>query len=274
MSAAPSPPGGTPDGPEPARRGRGCARCGGTGFELIEGPDGITRAHRCACHTEDRGTRALKSAGIPARYRACSFETFDELNDDLRLAKLQVMKFAEEYPIQDTGLLLLGSCGAGKTHLAVAALQELIRDKGVEGLFVDFRDLLKEIQASYNAVSEVTELDILQPIFGAEVLLLDDLGAIRMTEWVRDTLSHIISARYNERRVTIITSSMDDEPASQSGMAGARADERIRERPTLRDQIGDPLRSRLYEMCSVVRVKGNDYRLTVKHTARRPTQRL
>ncbi len=269
MPAPPQPPGDTTGRPTTPQRRSGCAQCGGTGFELVESPGGITRARRCSCHDADQMTRALKASGIPSRYLSCSFETFADLTDDLRLAKLQVMKFVEEYPIQDAGLLLLGGCGVGKTHLAVSALLSLMKDKGVDGLFVDFRDLLKEIQASYNSESGTTELAILQPIFAAEVLVLDDLGATRMTEWVRDTLSHIISARYNERRVTVITSNMDDEE-----LAAPRTDERIRERPTLRDQIGDALRSRLYEMCSVVRVNASDFRLTVRNTGLRTARRV
>jgi len=245
--------------------GASCTRCSGTGFEILTAEQGVSRARRCACQTGDRAGRLLERARIPRRYKTCSFDSYDDLNPSLSRAKLQVRKFVDDYPIHDFGLLLLGPCGVGKTHLAAAALSTLVREKGVLGLFYDFRDLLKEIQASYNAVSGTTELAILQPIFSAEVLVLDDLGATKMTDWVRDTLSHIINNRYNDRRVTIFTSNMEDEVYS-----GPVADERVRERPLLRDQIGDALRSRLYEMCEVIPLAGEDYRRTVKHTGRRP----
>ena len=253
--------------PPPEKAGTGsCPRCGGTGFELVVSLDGISRVRRCLCMGADRADRLLRDSRIPRRYRSCSFEEFADVNTSLSLAKLRIRKFVEEYPIQDFGLLLLGPCGVGKTHLAAAALLSLIKDKGVRGLFYDFRDLLKEIQASYNAVSGTTEMEVLQPIFAAEVLVLDDLGSTKMTDWVRDTLSHIINNRYNERRVTIFTSNMDDETTAKS----QPADERVRDKPNLRSQIGDALRSRLYEMCEVITLEGEDFRRTVHHTGRRP----
>ncbi len=266
MTAIPTPAGRprNEDTRRDATRSGCCKHCAGTGFEILTSAEGVPRARRCQCLGADRVGRLLDQARIPRRYHNCSFDAYDDLNSSLSLGKLRARKFVDEYPIHDHGVLLLGPCGVGKTHLAVAALLSLIREKGVRGLFYDFRDLLKEIQASYNQVSGTTELAILQPIFGAEVLVLDDLGATKMTDWVRDTLSHIINNRYNDRRVTIFTSNLDDEMTRPPV-----ADERVKDKPDLRDQIGSPLRSRLYEMCEVIRLEGFDYRRTVKHTARR-----
>jgi DNA replication protein DnaC len=243
-------------GPSP-----GCPRCAGTGFEMVSGPQGATHARRCGCLMEGRADRLLAAARIPRRYQSCSFDSYDDLNNSLTLARRQVRAFVEEYPAREFGLLLLGPCGVGKTHLATSALQALIRDKGVHGLFVDFRDLLKEIQSTYNAEAGATEMDVLQPVFAAEVLVLDDLGATKMTDWVRDTLAHIINNRYNDRRVTLFTSNLQDDPRPG-------ADERLRDRPLLSDQIGAPLRSRLDEMCEVIRLEGKDFRREVKKHGR------
>ncbi|HKY31773.1 MAG TPA: ATP-binding protein [Candidatus Polarisedimenticolia bacterium] len=251
------------EAPPPGAGARSCPHCAGTGFQPTTGEDAVPRVRRCGCLSEGRADRLLRQARIPRRYQGCSFDSYDAINPSLTLAKRQVRHFVDEYPLHDFGLLLLGTCGVGKTHLASAALQTLIREKGVRGLFYDFRDLLKEIQASYNPVSGTTELAILQPIFAAEVLVLDDLGATKMTDWVRDTLSHIINNRYNDRRVTLFTSNLEDEPSRSP------AEERLKDRPSLRDQIGAPLRSRLYEMCEVIRLEGEDFRLAVKHTGRR-----
>ena len=111
----------------------------------------------------------------------------------------------------NVGLLFLGSCGVGKTHLATAIVRELAI-KGVPGLFYDFRDLLKEIQDSYNPVSQLTELKVLEPVYDAEVLVLDELGASKPTDWVRDTMTQIISTRYNDKKLTIFTSNYLDDP--------------------------------------------------------------
>jgi len=225
-----------------------CPACGGTGWELVEGKG----VRPCDCQRIGRGDVLLAQARIPARFMHCMFDTFDPLCPSLHRALMNTRKFVEEYPLVDVGLLYLGSCGVGKTHLAVAALKELIK-KGIPGMFYDFRDLLKEIQDSYNPNTHTSELKILAPIFEAEVLVLDELGASKPTEWVQETMTHIINKRYNEKKTTIFTSNYLDMPI------GSSYDE------TLTDRVGVRLRSRLQEMCRLIPVEGDDYRELIKN---------
>ncbi|MDQ3743249.1 MAG: ATP-binding protein, partial [Acidobacteriota bacterium] len=155
-------------------------------------------------------------------------------------------RLVREYPSVERGLLLMGPVGVGKTHLAVAILQGLI-EKGVPCLFYEFGALLKEIQDSYNKVSNTSEMSVLAPVYQAEVLVLDELGASKPTDWVRDTMMQIIGKRYNDKKLTIFTTNYLD-------ARRAPADE------TLEDRIGVRLRSRLYEMCKTVHIEGEDYR--------------
>jgi DNA replication protein DnaC len=153
-------------------------------------------------------------------------------------------------------LLFLGGCGVGKTHLAVALLKEVIRKTGDRGLFYDFRDLLREIQGSWNSVSQTSELEVLRPVLDAKILVLDELGANKPTVWVRDTISHIINCRYNEKNITIFTSNYLDNPTRMG-------------EESLTDRIEARLRSRLYEMCSVVEIGGEDFRKIYKQAGYR-----
>ena len=89
------------------------------------------------------------------------------------------------------GLLFLGPCGVGKTHLAVGVLRELVETKGARGQFWDFHELIREIKSSYDPETKTTELQVLEPVVEADVLLLDDLGAWKMTDWMNDTLISI-----------------------------------------------------------------------------------
>ena len=111
----------------------------------------------------------------------------------------------------------------GKTHLAVGITKELILNKGISCLFYDYRELLKEIQNSYNATVQTTELDVLRPVFETDVLVLDELGAVKPTEWVWDTVSLILNTRYNDNRTTIITTNFEDQPAAGANGAVLRA---------------------------------------------------
>ena len=90
-------------------------------------------------------------------------------------------------------------------------------------LFYDYRELLKEIQNSYNASVQVTEMDVLRPVFDAEVLVLDELGAAKPTEWVWDTVSHILNTRYNDKRTTIIYDQLPGSAADGSRAGGPGA---------------------------------------------------
>jgi DNA replication protein DnaC len=157
------------------------------------------------------------------------------------------------------GLLLTGTVGVGKTHLAVGIAQALIFEKGVRAFFCDYRELLKRIQESYNAQVATTELQILAPVFEAEVLILDELGAQKPTDWVWDTVALILNTRYNDKRTTLITTNYPNAPAALARDAG-----KANREETLGDRIGERMRSRLAEMCVEVEMRGSDLRQSVK----------
>jgi DNA replication protein DnaC len=233
---------------------------------VISRPDGTHAAEPCSCRQEQRIARALTRARIPKRYEHCSLESYEAgfrgADHSLSAAHLMARRFVDGYPATTDGhgLLLTGSIGIGKTHLAVGILQALVIEKGVQGLFCDYRELLKQIQNSYNPQVATTELEILRPVFEAEVLILDELGAAKPTEWVWDTVAHILNTRYNDKRTTVITTNYAD---LQPGGAGGTAASRAMREETLGDRIGERMRSRLAEMCVVVEMRGEDFRRTV-----------
>jgi DNA replication protein DnaC len=208
------------------------------------------RVRRCACRTVARTSSLADAARIPRRYDDCNFDSYFPLNPSQEAAVAFSRHLTDSYPSFDIGLLLLGTCGVGKTHLAVSILKILL-EKNINCLFYDFRDLLKEIQDSWNAQKGTSEMEVLAAVYDAEVLVLDELGASKPTEWVKDTMTHIINKRYNDRKVTIFTSNYLDAKTNPY-------DE------TLQDRVGVRLRSRLHEMCKVISVTGDDYRRTVK----------
>ena len=132
---------------------------------------------------------AIAAARIPKRYEHCELSNFDFEGQHLHLAPAHfaAYQFVKEYPVDQTGLLLVGNAGLGKTHLAIGTAKALIREKGIECVFYDYADLLKQIQDSYNPSVEATELGLLRPVFETEALVLDDLGSVRPTEWRWDT---------------------------------------------------------------------------------------
>jgi len=241
-----------------------CPLCEGTGWKSVSlGSE--RRVTRCDCRLQARTQTLLAKARIPRRYEHCELSNFefDGPHRALASARLAACKFVEEYPVESTGLLLIGTVGVGKTHLAVGILKELMLSKSIPCLFYDYRELLKEIQNSYNDSVRVTELEVLRPVFETEVLVLDELGAVKPTEWVWDTVSLILNQRYNENRTTIITTNFPDEPGQEPyanpASEFARA-QRSTRRETLGDRIGERMRSRLHEMCRIIRMEGEDFR--------------
>jgi len=253
-------------------RAKDCAQCGGTGWKPVE-VDGVRQVTRCDCHVAEQTETLLLEARIPPRYEHCALENFDvrknlatgEGNPSLAAAKIIAQRFVTEYPT-DFGLLFVGPTGVGKTHLAVAVLRELILRKGVECLFYDFHDLLKAIRDSYNPVSQNSELSVLQPVLDVEVLLLDELAASNPSDWVRETLQHIINSRYNHKKVTLITTTLPFGARQPMGRRETRAPsgEIIPDVEFSLNQLGVTLRSRLYEMCKLVEMNSDDYRKAIK----------
>jgi DNA replication protein DnaC len=204
-------------------------------------------------------------ADIPRVHEASDFLSYDPgANNSLVQAKNVTHQWAERYPLHKKGLLLIGPSGVGKTHLSVAIVKELI-GRGVHCLFCDYRELLKRIQNSYNPSVQTTELEVLHPVFEAEVLVLDDLGAVKPTGWVWDAVSIVLNTRYNDKLTTIITSNFEDGPAkgtstSEDQNATRRESQAAARKETLGDRIGERMRSRLFEMCHLIKVDAKDYR--------------
>jgi len=252
-----------------------CERCRGTGFEVavVKGKDGkdVESVHVCSCRRLDSGQRndlVRARLRIPARYEHCSLETFSVGDESSRLHKdalLKITRYCNEYPSRGSksandkglGLLFTGSNGTGKTHLAVAVLRELATRHGVSGQFWDYHELLREIRNSYDPSTAFTEFEVLEPIINMEVLLLDDLGAWKMTDWMNDTLFYLLNKRYLATRPTLITTNYPDrEPTAREVQ---QADTLVR-REYLIDRIGLRLRSRLLEACAVIKLEGPDVR--------------
>lgn len=248
-----------------------CEYCFGTGMEVVAGKG----ARPCRCRAVDSHKRLLDAARIPRRYLDCSLDNYrSEANSSQNIAFRYACRMVLDYPAVDRGLLFIGPVGVGKTHLAVAILRGLI-GKGVPCLFYEFGSLLKQIQDSYNPISHNSELRVLAPVYQAEVLVLDELGATVPTDWVRDTMYQIINTRYNDRKLTIFTTNFLDVQAIDQNAGEKESDEsgglrrrtkltdrRSREvvRPILEERIGTRLRSRLYEMCNKIEIHGEDYR--------------
>jgi len=242
-----------------------CPICDGTGWKVVERA-GLSGATRCECAAVERAQSLRDGSGIPPNYQRASLDTFQIPQDNpiarAGLAKvfMEVKAFVREFPLgEKPGLLLVGETGTGKTHLAVSALKALI-EKGHEGLFFDYQSLLEKIRAGWNRDAGTSDREAYASALEAEVLMIDDLGAHRSAEWIEDTVTAIVTHRYNNKLPLIATTNLDVDESPQ--VAYTSAGGVAVHKKSLAEVIGARSRSRLFEMCRVVRMpQVEDYRV-------------
>ncbi len=224
-----------------------CPVCGGTGWQPVE-QNGTRRVVRCDCWRSHAAERLMAESRIPKRYQHCTLDNFLVYpNEPLMKAIGKARAFADAFPVVEKGLFFIGPPGIGKSHLATAVLRQAIETRGARGLFYDVRELLRVIRSTFSEGASLGEMEILRPVMEADLLVLDDLGAEKSSEWVGETLNLVVNTRYNENRPTIFTSNFE-------------VKEDDTDIDSLQARVGFRMYSRLHEMCEFLEFDGADYR--------------
>lgn len=184
-------------------------------------------------------------SGLSKRMKGYTFSNFDQdVSDEAMNARQRAMTYVfdwEEHRETGQGIYLCGDVGTGKTHLAVAVMNELMSKKRVPSLFVTIPELLDNLRGSYNDPGRNLD-EWMDAVKNADLLVLDDLGSERVTEWVRERLFVLINHRYREALPTVFTSNVGPKD--------------------LATQLGERTASRVISMCDWIDLEGQDYRET------------
>lgn len=224
-----------------------CPLCDDTGWKPVDA-DGVRRVVRCDCWQSEHTRRLFDDARIPPRYRRCDFDNFLVYPENEKLANAYdaVRRFGRDFPNVNKGICLIGPHGVGKTHLVVAALRAALA-RGTQGMFYEVSDLLRLIRGTYNPLIKTAEIEILQPLLSAQLLVLDDVGKEKTSEWVEETMTFIVNTRYNYKLITVFTTNYDDSPD-------------LEVLDSLCVRVGARMHSRMHEMCDFYDFGGADYR--------------
>ncbi len=209
----------------------GCPKCGGTGFTE---KDGLLTL--CSCRYE--GANLEKYLNIPPRFLNAEFENYVVVSPSQRSAYETCLYYVSTFdPKEGKGLTLIGPPSIGKTHLAVAVLKNVYRQKKIRGFFFDTKDLFYRLQGQpidrYNRLMNF--------VLKVPLLVLDDLGSERLSDWRIEVLSHIISYRYNFLKSTIITTNYNLKKQEEEEVAKA-----------LEERLSPAIVGKIYQMNQII----------------------
>lgn len=191
----------------------------------------------------ERTKRLFDSATLGEKFAESRFETWEHIagTDQTYTACKQMADEFEEYQKSGQGLLIFGAPGNGKSRLA-ASIVNAVLEQGKAAVFQSVPDLLERIKRTFNAEGE-TEAAIMTALEQADLLVLDDLGAEKTTEWTESKLYSIIDYRYRHKKPIVVTTNRD-----------------LKGKDTLEDAVGFRAYDRLIEMCAIVKNSGESYR--------------
>ncbi len=229
-----------------------CEECNGTGSVLSTSDKRYTYIDICGvCGAIRKKVKLYNLAGIPSKYSdvlQIDIQYFQHKDNKSLHKALTYAKdeFITKYP-HKRGFLLMGGPGRGKTHLAIGTISELILERGVKCMFKDFFYLLSELKEAYS--EGTSENQVLLPLIETEVLIIDELGKGKSSEWEINILDQLISKRYNASKATLITTNfISKEYATKESQQ------------ILEAKVGERIASRLYEMCEFIYIEAGDHR--------------
>lgn len=195
---------------------KGCPRCQ---FDAVHSTDDAIRKPALTIRRERAVNASLLASGIPLRFRASTLDSYrtDTHREGQAIALNKCREYVDEFEANwDAGrsMMLLGDVGAGKTHLACAIAQQVIRSYGASARYTMAIEIIRDIKMTFDKKSEQTERDVYSSLLAPDLLVIDEVGVQHGSDFERQVLFEVIDSRYRQLMPTIVISNL--------GLAGLR----------------------------------------------------
>lgn len=199
-------------------------------------------------NAQERIQKLFEESMMSARFKDRTFDNFKQYNDSLSYAFGTARKYAQNFEnarkLSRNGIIFTGGVGSGKTHLAASIANYLLR-KEVKVVFGTMSDFLEKIKEGFSTDSNET----IKALRCADLLVIDDFGKEKETEWVKEQIFKIINARYENNLPIVITTELS-----------AKA---------ILTRFDKAVYSRINECCFPIKVEADDYRLQITKGAQK-----
>ena len=185
---------------------------------------------------KDRANYLRKQSNLGKRFSARTFENFEASDNKRAYEACKRYVDLKVYDHEKNGLIICGSYGTGKTHLAAAIANQVV-SKGVSVLFDTYGGHLEKIKNEFSVNAGAAYLNLMRSV---DMLILDDVGKEKQTEWSASIMFDVINHRYESMKPIIITSNFNGKQ--------------------LEEYFGEACYSRLVEMCNAIVTQGKDKR--------------
>lgn len=207
-----------------------CPICQNSGWEQLWRVNGRPAVRRCP--QESHLTERLIALGTPPRFQDCTLASFAPQTLAARHARQHLLRYLQNYPSQDRGLLIQGEDSNNKTHLVVGMMRLMLSESLAQPRYSDASTLLRQLDVDLDLLDSITRRQQLESIINCEMLILDNLNSGGDSDNQRAMLEYIVSYRYRQLLPIVITTNLS-----------------LHE---LQNQVGLNTCSRLIEMCEIV----------------------
>ncbi len=232
-----------------------CPQCGDRKYLLVK--EGESRvAKECECASLHHRVALFNQARVPARFADKWIDDIQPTHESQNQAKYMLLQYCDAYERGKQGFLLWGNPGVGKTHMLCGLVAYLTLERGISCRFIEFMQLIGDLKLAYSQGRWDSE--VVAPLLKVDVLVVDELGKGRDSEWELGVLDQLISSRYNSNRTLHASSNLAPRLTTQEAASYTEAGPVVN--LSLENRLGERVYSRLLEMCRFVHVEGEDHR--------------